>query len=66
MTNVWNLFEYVAYAFATKKLRSATIESHLSAIKFFHRIFTRLRARHHSTRHHERPQRCGALACRSG
>eukprot|EP00904_Undaria_pinnatifida_P010786 jgi/Undpi1/6838/HiC_scaffold_21.g09314.m1 len=38
MTNVWHLFEYVAYAFATKKLRSATIESHLSAIKFFHRI----------------------------
>ncbi|MEP6266664.1 MAG: hypothetical protein ABJ139_04935, partial [Paracoccaceae bacterium] len=38
MTNAWHLFEYVAYAFATKKLRSATIESHLSAIKFFHRI----------------------------
>eukprot|EP00904_Undaria_pinnatifida_P006004 jgi/Undpi1/2533/HiC_scaffold_13.g05912.m1 len=38
MTNVWHLFEYVAYAFATRKLRSATIESHLSAIKFFHRI----------------------------
>ena len=38
MTNVWHLFEYVAYALATKKLRSATIESHLSAIKFFHRI----------------------------
>ena len=38
MTNVWHLFEYVAYAFATKKLPSATIESHLSAIKFFHRI----------------------------
>ena len=36
--NVWQLFEYVALAFATKKLRSATIESHLSAIKFFHRI----------------------------
>ena len=32
------LFEYVAYSFATKKLRSVTIESHLSAIKFFHRI----------------------------
>ena len=39
MFNVWQLlFEYVAYAFATKKLRSATIESHSSAIKFFHRI----------------------------
>ena len=38
MTNMWHLVEYVAYAFATKKLRSATIESHLSAIKFFHRI----------------------------
>ena len=38
VTNVWHLFEYVAYAFATKKLRSATIESRLSAIKFFHRI----------------------------
>ena len=35
---MWQLFEYVAYSFATKKLRSATIESHLSAIKFFHRI----------------------------
>ena len=38
MTNVWHLVEYVAYAFATRKLRSATIESHLSAIKFFQRI----------------------------
>ena len=38
MTNVWHLFEYVTYALDTKKLRSATIESHLSAIKFFHRI----------------------------
>ena len=38
LSNVWQLFEYVAYSFATKKLRSATIESHLSAIKFFHRI----------------------------
>ena len=38
MANVWHVFEYVAYAFSTKKLRSATIESHLSAIKFFHRI----------------------------
>ena len=28
----------VTDAFATKKLRSATIESHLSAINFFHRI----------------------------
>ena len=35
---MWQLFEYVAYFFATKKLRSATIESHLSAIKLFHRI----------------------------
>ena len=38
MTNVWRVFEYVAYAFATKKLQSATIEGHLSAIKFSHRI----------------------------
>ena len=38
MTNVWHVFEYVAYTFSTNKLRSATIESHLSAIKFFHRI----------------------------
>ena len=38
MTNVWHLFEYVAYAFATKKLRWATIERHRSAINFFHRI----------------------------
>ena len=38
MTNLWNLFEYVAYAFATEKLRSATIKSHLSAIQVFHRI----------------------------
>ena len=38
MTYVWHLFEYVAYAFATNTLRSVTIESHLSAIKFFHRI----------------------------
>ena len=38
VTNVWHFFEHVAYAFFTKKLRSATIESHLSAIKFFHRI----------------------------
>ena len=38
MTNVWHLFDYAAYAFATKKLRSATTESHLSVIKFSHRI----------------------------
>ena len=38
MTHVCHLFGYVAYAFATKKLRSATMESHLSAIKFFHLI----------------------------
>ena len=38
VTNVWHLFEYVAYVFATKKLRSANIESHLSAIKSFRRI----------------------------
>ena len=38
MTNVWHFLEYVAYAFATRKLRSATIESHMSVIKFFHRI----------------------------
>ena len=35
MTNVWYLFEYVAYAFAPKK--SATIESHLSSFSIaFH------------------------------
>ena len=38
MTNLWQLFEYVAYAFATKKLRSATVNSHLWAIEFFHRV----------------------------
>ena len=38
MANVWCLFEYVAYAFDTEKMPSATIESHLSAIKYFHRI----------------------------
>ena len=38
MANVWCLFEYVAYAFASNKLRSATIESHLLAIKYFLRI----------------------------
>ena len=37
MINVWHLFEYVEYALATTELRSATIESHLSAIKFVHR-----------------------------
>ena len=35
---MWQLFEYVAYVFATKKLRLTTIESHLSAVKCFHRI----------------------------
>ena len=38
MTDVLHFFEYVAYAFATKKLRSATIESLLSGIKIFHRL----------------------------
>ena len=38
VTNVWHFYEHVAYAFSTKELRSATIESHLSAIKFFHRV----------------------------
>ena len=37
-TNVWHSFDFVAYAFATNKQQSATIESNLSAIKFFHRI----------------------------
>ena len=37
MINVWHLFEYVEHALATTRLRSATIESHLSAIKFVHR-----------------------------
>ena len=35
MTDVLLLFELLDYAFATKKLRSATIKSHLSGIKFF-------------------------------
>ena len=35
---MWQLFEYVAYVFAPKKLRLTTIESHLSAVKCFHRI----------------------------
>ena len=38
MTDVLHFFEYVAYAFAAKKLRSATIESLLSGMKFFHRL----------------------------
>ena len=38
MANVWHVFEYVAYTVSTKKLRSATIESYLLAIKSFHRI----------------------------
>ena len=38
MANVWHVLEYGAYAFSIKKLRSATIESHLSAIKLLHRI----------------------------
>ena len=44
MLNVWQLTEYVAYAFATKKLRSAAIESHLSAMKFSPSYFARFRA----------------------
>lgn len=39
MANVWHLFEYAGYAFAPKKLRSATIESHVSSLKIFHGIF---------------------------
>ena len=39
MANVWHLFEYVAYIrLCYQKLRSATIESRLSAIKSLHRI----------------------------
>ena len=38
MANMWCLFEYAAYAFATNQLLSTTIESYLSAIKCFHRI----------------------------
>ena len=38
LANVLHTFEYVAYASAAKKLRSAIIESHLSAIKIFHGI----------------------------
>ena len=36
MANVRSLLEYTAYAVATKKLQANTVESHLSAIKFFH------------------------------
>ena len=39
MANVWHLFEYAGYAFAPKKLRSATIESHMSSLKILHGIF---------------------------
>ena len=38
VANVWHLSQYVACAFATKKLRSVPIESHLSVIRFFYRI----------------------------
>ena len=38
MTSVWHLFEYVAYAFVTKKLRSAIFESHCLCINFLHCI----------------------------
>ena len=38
MVNAWCSFEYVAYAFVTKNLRSATIESPLSAIECFHAV----------------------------
>lgn len=38
MANVRDLFEYFSYAFAIRKKRSATTESHLSAIIIFHRI----------------------------
>ena len=40
-TNACHLFQYVAHALATKKLLSATTESHPSAIEFFHRISSR-------------------------
>ena len=32
------LLEYVAYATAVPKLHHTTIASHLSAVKFFHRL----------------------------
>ena len=38
MINVGQLLEYAACAFATKRLRYATIENDVSTIKFFHRI----------------------------
>lgn len=38
MFNVWQLFVYVSYSFATKQFRPPIVESHLSAIKLFHRI----------------------------
>ena len=37
MENFCSLLEYAAYAVAAKKLQADTVESHLSAIKFFHR-----------------------------
>ena len=37
MANVRSLLENTAYAVATKKLQANTVESHLSAIKLFHR-----------------------------
>ena len=37
VVNVRSLLEYTVYAVATKKLQAQTVESHLSAIKFFHR-----------------------------
>ena len=38
MTNVWYLFEYVEYAFATKKLRSATMGKQSVGHQVFCRI----------------------------
>lgn len=38
VVDLWCLFEYVVYTLATKKLRPATTESYLSAIKYLHRI----------------------------
>lgn len=38
VVNVLHLAEYVGYVFSDKGLQGDTIESHLSAIKYFHRV----------------------------
>ena len=65
MVNVGQLLEYAACAFATKRLRYATIESPLSTTKFFHRT---LRGFELDTTHRpcECPQRGRSFARRGG